>query len=57
MQYLRGYELDVQSADVSTGENVITRANLHDPATVGLYDAEAQRQRTIVTPPLKKRAP
>lgn len=55
VQHLRGYALDVPSHDVSTGENVVTKENLHDVATRELFDRALQEKRTIVTPPVKRR--
>lgn len=57
VQWLRGYETVTEPDPhyLSTGEFVITKANVRDEATRGLYDAEAQAKRTIQTPALRKR--
>jgi ribose transport system substrate-binding protein len=55
VQYLEGYDVSVGGKDLSTGEYVITRENIHDPATVGLFNPAAQERRTITPPTFPKR--
>jgi ribose transport system substrate-binding protein len=58
VHYLRGYETVTPDPHyLSTGEFVVTKSNLHDEATSGLYNENAQNRRTIATPPLRKRTP
>jgi ribose transport system substrate-binding protein len=57
IQHLRGFEVVTPDpAYLSTGEFVITKTNVHDEATVGLFDERAQARRTIQTPPVRRRA-
>jgi ribose transport system substrate-binding protein len=61
VQHLRGYELVTEPDPhyLSTGEFVITKENVHDQATKGLYDQDAQGQRTtesLLPRPMKLKA-
>lgn len=50
VQHLEGYDVAPDGKKTqSTGENVITRENLHTPDTRGLFDREVQKTRTIAT--------
>lgn len=54
-QHLDGYDVSVGGKDFSTGEYVITQENLDDPATIGLFNPDAQKGRTIKPPTFPKR--
>src|SRR5262249_22690955 len=57
VQHLRDYEVVTRPDPhyLSTGEFVITKANVHDRATRELYQKQAQDERTIQRPELRKR--
>jgi ribose transport system substrate-binding protein len=57
VQHLEGHDVRAGGRDFSTGENLITRANLDKDTTRGLFDAEVQKKRTIKTPEYKKKGP
>jgi ribose transport system substrate-binding protein len=59
VRYLQGDDVSVEpeppypgvkGKDLSTGEHVITRANLNSPSTIELFNPAAQEKRTIATP-------
>ena len=54
VQHLRDQEID-GALDYSTGEYVITKENVREPATLELHSATAQASRTITTPKLRPR--
>ncbi len=56
VQHLEGNDVTPDGKKTqSTGENVITRDNLHAPDTRALFDPEAQKKRSITTPTFSKR--
>ncbi|HEV8059928.1 MAG TPA: substrate-binding domain-containing protein [Gemmataceae bacterium] len=56
VQYLEGYDVCPDGKHVqSTGENVITRANINDVATRQLFDPELQASRKIEAPTFTKK--
>ena len=56
VQHLEGYDVNPDGKKTqSTGENVVTRDNLHTPETRGLFDPEMQKQRKIDAPVFSKK--
>jgi ribose transport system substrate-binding protein len=55
VQHLEGYDVSAGGRDLSTGENVVTRGNLDDEATRGLFNPDVQKKRTIKPPEFKKK--
>jgi ribose transport system substrate-binding protein len=50
VQHLQGRDVSAGGLYLGTGENVITKENLHDPKTKGLFDPEAQAARVMDAP-------
>jgi ribose transport system substrate-binding protein len=58
VRYLRGEDVNAnrREMELSTGEFLITRENVNDESTLGLFDPEAQQRRTINPPSFPKRS-
>jgi ribose transport system substrate-binding protein len=56
VQYLEGYDVTPDDQkEMSTGEYVLTKANLNEPASQERFNKEAQARRRIETPTYQKR--
>jgi ribose transport system substrate-binding protein len=55
VRHLEGDDVSAGGKDLSTGEYVITKANLKDTATRERFDPTLQAKRTIQTPEFKKK--
>jgi ribose transport system substrate-binding protein len=56
VQHLEGYDVSPDGKkELSTGEYLLTKDNLHDQATRERFDPELQKQRTVPTPTYLKK--
>ncbi len=53
VQSLEGVNVRGDGSDISTGENVVTKENLDDEKTRGLFDPQVQEHRSIPPPSFK----
>jgi ribose transport system substrate-binding protein len=54
VQHLEGYDVSAGGKNLSTGEYLLTKENLHETATRERFDPTLQAKRTIQTPQFKK---
>jgi ribose transport system substrate-binding protein len=55
VKHLEGYDVSTGGTSLSTGEHLVTKENLDDEKTRGLFSPEVQQKRTIEKPTFQKK--